>query len=660
MLLCLVVSECSCLAAGHPPLSHEVPLPYNCRLPNSPDSLTFNSGRCSLLPCQTPTGACSHLRHQCCVKAHTTARLSLVCPSLASPQFVAVITSCSCQHCGEHHAITGTVLSSLNQDPVVLAAVLVSGVCVSVTDEEGWFQALLPSPGDVEFHEPNHRQLTITAPPDQNHLTLTMEYIDAQVYLPQLDQSFAITLTTARHGSTQVLLESSTAVFTSPHSSQVYSGPGLVLSSTHHGLPELNSPALTMPVYTDSLRARFAIFTLISGSLSVLSDEGTPLLIKPATHLTLMVSLTINTPSQQLMSEVNKLHIFSYSDKENLWIDKGKIKPSVQSSSEHSSVLVMRSKLSVLSSMWAIGVPVGISCYLHLSSSSTTTARVSQFKPFMGLSVVFRQLVHMSSHSTACLPAVCQLGGRIASLTSQVHSPAMQYAIVLARELIFYCNSRSHISSSSSSPYYPSQQTCASSTSSIGQFKLTGFEMSSPTLPCPLHPHYYSIVPLYYRPLVTRKHCYIKVGVVSSRLQAQVRVESWLRGGVVMISEEELTNPNGGGGETSVGSLTATCLPYTCGSALTITAHQSGTGESGCVQWSVSPSLAISRHTRSSHSLLKFLDRSSLHNRVSSGLYSSSSELLSIMRCHSGLPNKISLTTTTLTNLAATFVCTSN
>lgn len=616
-----------------------------------------------------------------------------MCSSISSDYYVTVITSCRCQPCDRHLVISGHVFSSVNLQPLMLALVLVDREVVAVSDSNGGFLLDVPVTRKKEreewnlvVQEPFHHPLELAipsiaaSPAGVYNVSVIMEYIAGLTGYQQLQLGFSLPLSlvhTSTQEAFQVVLTAQPNSFIDPRSHTLYSGAGKVLDTVYRGFPMFTSPALKQPIYKDSRGAEFAIFSLIFVSVGVISEQGAKLVLRKRSYLTLTLTFKDHLMLKDGIKaqELEKLHLFSFSEESQQWIDKGKVELVKRSGDTHT--LTMEVNLHSLNSMWSVAVPVRVSCHVRISATSSSSSlssfttistssssshqllwlQFSQGSTIMGLSATHQQLVMIRPGSVTCLKAVCSLGGRMQptnqGLPFLFASPGVEFGVLFVSgkgEIVFYCNDKTQITSSNTTPYYPSLHECITSDStSLGQFSLL-----APTL-------YPSSVPTSFlkSSSAAGPFCYIKVAVLSCALLTNVSVVS-LRGEMMVQSNNQMVlNPKGRNQctEDTVVQQVATCLPYSCGTKLLVSAQQKEEEQRVCHPWSVAPPLIPTSDLVPSQSTLQLSDTANLHNTHRSGLYSSSMEQLAIMRCLSGYSHHPSLSLDSTVGIAVTFVC---
>ena len=601
---------------------HPFPLPSSCHLPNSslPVGL-YNHGLCPRTPCHTLSGPCSRT-HGCCLDDWEKKNLTLRCTGHVRTMNVTIVTKCRCMPCDKVHTIVrGQVLSSFEGKPVILAAVLYHDEVTTLTDAEGQFvfeifTSLKDTTTSILFHEANHQPLQVHIPitSNNNNINVWMEHVAMVTEVTNLNRSHIVRLI-GSGSQLQAVLNIPSCAFILPPMSTVYSDAGCILHSLYEGLPDFTSSALREPIYRDSHGAEFAIFSLILGTLSVLSEHGIRLTLQPGVSLTLSISLT--TEMLLEMKEVEKLHLFTFYDQKNRWVDRGKI---VLRKTSNGIPLVrgwyttiIDSKLKSLHPLWAIAQPTRVSCYIRVNITKPNTrgqphhvrVYMNQTSHSLGHPTVHSQLFSVAPGNVICLRAVCKLGGSIQILNHHGHP----YVPYLARvdhallfggkgRLMFFCNSKEDITSFSSTPFYPSYDGCINATfSNKGQFIFNPPPPSTHPPPPPpfLSPH--SMTSLRHHHSHYRE-CYIKVGVLACALETtiDVRVSSRSRLDKGLMISDTVSLPTGQDEcqEDMILHPLATCIRYPCGHTLTVSAHNPSLDNSPtiCLPWTFATTLS--------------------------------------------------------------------
>ncbi|CAI8002895.1 Cartilage intermediate layer protein 1 [Geodia barretti] len=121
------------------PLHFDVPLPQECAVSGT-GARRYNQGLCSRKSCRTPDGVCSLPSEQCCYEVGETAAVDFTCSNSRSPERGHMIITCTCQPCGQLKVeVSGEVVSSRGNEPLVLATVVAGGEVVTFTNQRGTF-----------------------------------------------------------------------------------------------------------------------------------------------------------------------------------------------------------------------------------------------------------------------------------------------------------------------------------------------------------------------------------------------------------------------------------------------------------------------------------------------------------------------------------------
>ena len=317
------------------PLPFDVALPQECTV-SATNADTYNQGLCSRRPCKTRDGECA-LSSQCCFEVGDTVNVEFTCSnnSQSPPQQGHVIVTCTCQPCSQLHAeVSGKVTSSLQNKPVVLAAVLVGNEVVTFTDQNGAFSfetLTLTNELTMIFQETNHREVRKTVPirPSLVHrLRVVMEYIEVMDHQHKTESGFDTALVSEETSETYGVngfLHFPPNAFMYPGTDDPYHGSGNVLHSLYctDKWPSFSMPALDNMVYVDSRGAEFSIQSLVIGSLAVAGEGGEYLELQPGAPLVVTTSIRID--SNVNSGRFKWLHLFSYSREKSRWQDHGKM-----------------------------------------------------------------------------------------------------------------------------------------------------------------------------------------------------------------------------------------------------------------------------------------------------------------------------------------------
>ena len=608
-------------------------LPLTCHFPNSTSSNDiYNKGVCPQTPCHTLFGDCLK-RHGCCLSDWETRAVPLECGEGTTETSVTVIVSCRCQPCNKiHMVVSGLVLSSLQRKPIPLVAVVFNNEVFTFTDKEGHF-VFEVSVSDTStretilFREPNHRPLEVTfSLTATSDMIVLMEHISTVTEIRSFNNSNVLLIASSNPSSIVGFLHLPTCgLLTGPSSTAPYLGSGRVLHSLSSGTPRFTTLALQKPIYKDTRGVEFIIFSLASGTLSILDENGVPLHLRGGTSMQL--DLVVMSETKLDDKEMSKVHLFEYREAEQRWTDRGQMR--IQQVSREGDWYHTRSSIKTghLPSLWTMAIPIRATCYIRLSINQPpregwglsniqihmeqTNGATEQPK------LSYYQQLMCSASRVHCLRAVCTFGGVLSVSDQHGHpykpvSPSIKYGLQYGDkgQLMFYCNDKEEINATPTSPYYPSLQQCMNSSDTISsQFV---FDPPSSLLHTKPHP-----LPFQYQPpgrpmsysTEYSRQCYLKVGVLVCALETDILVHAsspgTLNGGFVI--SETVYHPSGQNecSEDSVLHPLAACLQYPCGHSLLVSAkyYHHGNISVSCIPWTFSPSLVSVTRTQQ-HSII--------------------------------------------------------
>ena len=693
------------------PLLFEVPLPEECVVSGTESSRSYNQGQCSRKPCRTETGPCSK-SWQCCFEVGQTSKVKFSCSNSTTSVQGSTIVSCWCQVCDKLQAkIRGHVLSSIDHTPVVLVAIMIADEIATFTDQSGhFFFQISTSNREVTlvFQEAMHRQVEVTV--DVQHFSsqevmVVMEYIETIQRIYRLQDEFSVVLSSqevvVNHGVNVSLYVTRNSMATLPTFNN-YLGSGHVLHSLYHtGVkPEFTSKGLQQMIYHDSKGADFAIQSLLIGTLEVVDDTGHPLTLKQGHVATLSISLKFDG----LVGEnlVSNIHLFTYVGSESRWLDFGKVTVlSVTSSPDQLETWAsLKGKLRILGSLWAIGLPIRVSCYIKTRVFQSDTGQ-----ELIGKTVSIEQsdenlrrptYFHFSAPTTsgigACLKSVCAQGG----LLSISKGSAGDYAVTMATppdsatgiimgdqdQIMFYLSDKTQVAVSGETPFYPTEEACMQS----AQGKTSYFEFTQNTSSHNIFPT--SLLPWPQRSLLHRQltadssgeYCFVKVAMYDcapyTNIQAlsyrpddhDVLVSMHVDAAALPLSSSDDESHQTSTGYTSceahrVSRLRASCVEYTCGSEVHVTVNSHHGNDpsmysepKSCRYWSSNSNVPWSLHPSSNMKVFHFLDKRGKYE--DDGLYhSSTSRDLALMQCKSGDRDEPSNSIDPYRGTAVTFTC---
>ena len=673
------------------PQLFEVPLPHECTVSGT-SAHTYNQGLCSRRPCRTRAGECSQ-SSQCCYEVGQMANVDFTCSDSSSPHHGHVIVMCQCQLCTQLHAeVRGQVLSSLNNEPVVLAAVLVGDDIATFTNQDGTFSFETITPANelsLIFQETNHRELetTLLVRPSLIHeINVLLEYIEVIDHRQKMEAGFDTTLasndTIETYGINSFLHFPPNA-FTIPGSDESYRGSGRVLHSLYCSdkWPSFLTPALDHLVYVDSKGAEFSIQSLAIGSMSIVGDRGESLELQVGAPAVVTVSLRMDTNIPP--SRLHWLHLFSYSSTEARWLDHGKMTIIRDTSDEPGTSfywISLQGKLRELNHVWVVGYPLRLTCWVKVQvyqnvgrhdKITGVPMRLQQSNDHMGRGTFYQHTTPTLPGVGACLKSVCSLGG----ILSPVHdsgtvfeavTPSIVNGIIMGNkdEIMIYTIEKQNVGLSGRHPFYPSEEACLQhSDSRSGHFR---FVTHSPTSPYQTRPTI-----MLTQPAVddNEQHigefCYLKVAILDCAAYSDVKIISYGREGNIQSVTFEIASTLGS--ETAkqtcksdeVTQLKASCVDFTCGTSVHVSAQsrmERGQTKS-CRYWSSTSSLSWTIPPSHNLTSFHFVDQGTAYDRQGQGIYRSLSKELALMKCYSGSQEEPSNTMDPYRGAAVTFTC---
>ena len=596
------------------PLPFEVPLPEECTITGTNSSRSYNQGQCSRRPCQTKTGPCSE-SWQCCYKVGLTSKVSFSCSNSKTSLQGSTVVACWCQLCDKLQAeVRGRVLSSLDHKPIMLVAIMIADEIATVTDQTGHFYFQLTTNNrkvTLLFQESMHRQVELTV--DIQHfsspeIVVIMEYIETIQRIGRLQDSFFVQLNNLeviRTYGVNVSLSMPPNSLATRHTFNSYFGSGHVLHSLYHtGVkPEFTSAGLRKMIYHDSKGAEFTIQSFLIGSLEIVDDMGHPLTVKQGRVLTLSISLKFE--GLIFREQLSNIHLFTFVNSESRWLDFGKLAiVSVTSSSDELETWVLFiGKLRILGSLWAIGLPVRVSCYVktRVFQSETDkellgqTVSVEQSDQTLKRPTYYQYSALTTAGIGACLKSVCALGGLIS--LSDINSgadytvnkatpPNVSTGVVMGNrdQIMFYLMDKSQMGVSGETPYYLTEEACLQSIQAKPSYFEFTQNLSSPSI----------VVPSLLPPLhqleeignsdIPKEYCFVKVAIYDCALYSDVKALSYnsedhsilfsMHSDIAVPSSAEESHQAMTGQACqshSVARLRASCVEYTCGSEVHVT-----------------------------------------------------------------------------------------
>ena len=682
------------------PLPFEVPLPEECIVTGTKSSTSYNQGHCSRKPCQTKRGPCSE-SWQCCYEVGQTSTVSFSCSNSKTQLHGSTVVACWCQLCDKLQAvIRGRVLSSLDHKPIVLTAIMIADEIATFTDHGGHFFFQLSTSNrqvTLVFQEAKHRQVEVTV--DIQHsstpeVVVVMEYIETVQRIERLQDGFFAQLSNDEiirtHGVNVSLFIPPNSLVTL-YAFDSYFGSGYVLHSLYHtGVkPEFTSKALSQMIYRDSKGADFTIQSFLIGSLEVVDDMGHPLALKQGRGLSLSVSLKFDALVPE--SQVSKIHLFTYIDTESRWLDCGKVTilSVTPSPDQLETWAVLKGRGRMLGSLWAVGLPIRVSCYVkaRVFQSETgqelidQTVSIEQTDESLKRPAYYHYSASTSSGVGACLKGVCVLGGLLSIggnsgteeyITSEASPPDLNFGIVMGNsdQILFYTTDKSKIFASGETPYYLTEEACMQSV----QAKTSYFEFTRNSSLLSIFRPSLLLSSAHHQEAVSKlgEYCFVKVAIYDCSPYTDVEALSYnaddhdllismhVDTAVPLFSEEESYQTVAGYScqSSGIARLRASCVEYTCGSEVHVTVHSHPNDTSepkSCRYWSSDSNVRWSLHPSSNMKTFHFLDKGKKYNN---GLYhSASSRDLALMRCKSGDSEEPSNLIDPYKGAAVTFTC---
>ena len=692
------------------PLPFDVPLPEECTITGTRSSRSYNQGQCSRKPCQTKSGPCSE-SWKCCYKVGQTSKVSFSCSGSKTVLQGSTIVSCWCELCDKLQAeIQGRVLSSVDHKPVVLVAIMIADEIATFTDQSGRFYFQLTTNNrrvTLSFQEARHRQVEVTV--DIQHdsspdLVVVMEKIQTVKKIDRLQDGISVKINdqdmVRDYGVNMSLTVTPNSLITA-NTFNTYLGSGCVLHSLYHtGVkPEFTSKGLREMIYRDSKGAEFTIQSFLIGSLEIVDDVGHPLTLKQGRVVTLSIAMKFEGFVKKELA--SKIHLFAFSDLESRWLDFGKlIIISMSSNSDKIETWVtFKGKLRIFGSLWAIGLPVRVSCCVKTRVYQSETGQellsqsvtVEQSDFSLKRPTYYRYSTTTSAGVGACLKAVCALGGLISLddniigadyTVSEVTPPDVNTGVVMGNgdQIMFYLSDKSQIGVDGETPYYLTAEVCTrSSQVDTGFFVFTRNlsvpnSIASPSLLPPVHQ-----LKVLGDSGVQREYCFVKVAIYDCAPYSDVKTLSYdAKDHSVLISmhadiatplsiEERRLATTGHSCESDhVTPMRASCVEYTCKSDVhvSVSSRQNTYGAAAaavstepktCRYWSSNSNVPRSLHPSSNMKVFHFVDKSENYD---SGLYrSSGSRDLALMQCKAGSFEEPSNVVDPYQGAAVTFTC---
>ena len=703
MCVCVV---CVCVCTGEEdteqPLYFEVPLPHECVVTGT-GAHTYNQGLCSRQPCRTKEGPCT-VSDVCCYEVGDMAAVDFTCSDSKSPEQGHVIVTCRCQPCSQLRAeVTGEVVSSLGNEPVVLATVLVAGEIATFTDQHGLFsfETLTPMSNlTLIFHEARHRDLerNVTIHPSQVHrMKVLLEHIEIVDQQDKLEVGFDTPLARGDIVETYGVdgfLHFPPDAFVSSGTEESYRGSGTVLSSLYctDKWPGFSTEALGNLVYVDSRGAEFSIQSLVMGTLDTVGDRGEKLQLQIGAPIVVTVSIRVD--SSVAPAQVSSLHLFSYSQTHNRWMDHGRMGIVKETSKESDGSLyywvTLQGKLRQIHHVWIVGYPLRLSCWVKVQvfhgagsreEMEGVEVRLRQSDDLIGRGSLYQHSMATLPGVGVCLKSVCNLGGvlspgRDSGVDLEAVTPSISNGIIMGNrdEIMIYTVDKQNVGISGKHPFYPSEEACMQlSGVRLGHFRFVAANskknnfQTRPTI----------LLTDSTGESVKRDErgeervggfCYLKVAVLDCAAYSDVKAVSFDEGGKISSLAFEVASLLGGeitsrrsdscSGAIGVTQLKASCVDFTCGSRVHVSAQSrmERRQTKSCRYWSSTASIPWSIPPSHNLTSFHFTDEGTGYDQ-GHGIYRALTKELALMKCYSGSPEEPSNTLDPYRGAAVTFTC---
>lgn len=596
--------------------------------------------------------------------------------------------------------IKGRVLSSLDRNPVVLAAIMTGTEVATFTDMNGYFSfELSTNNGEIVLliQEARHRHLEVNV--DIRHsnspdINIILEHIDIVQVVDKLHPGFTLEL---RHREVVInpgltaSLEFMPNSLVNPQTLDVYNGPGQLLYSLYSSgnTPDFTSKALKQMVYVDSKGVEFSIQSYVICTMEVVGENGYPLDLRFGTPIALKITLKFD--KNIVESDVSNLHLFVYSKTKSHWLDHGRvgITSIKHEDKEYGTYVTIQQTLREISPLWAVGFPVRISCYIKAFVTNIISSNQDLIGATLSIeqadSTLNRPTFYQYSDTTTpgvgvCLKAVCSVGGIIYASVSSFEgthdevaavSPEMDYGIVMGdKEHIMFYETDQSKDKATKTPYYLTEEACHSAIKEDKtHFEFTSNTYSATKLAIPL-PMLLPAPEDGFREKAQNEFCFVKVSVYDCAPFTDIKVLSYsskkhkllsMKTAVVTgtFTQEEIDLCQ----VSSVVPVRASCVEYICGSDIHVAVqsrnHKSDTTESGrgdsmdCRYWSSNTAIKTNDHP--SQTMLSFHIPD--EGTTLTGVYRSSSANLALLQCKSGKVEAPGNSMDPEAGVAVTFTC---
>ncbi len=679
------------LTSNELPQDYEVPLPEECIVPGT-NTHSYNQGQCSRSPCTSSHLPCANSL-QCCYEIDQTSSIEFICSHSSTRLRATVILSCSCQVCDKLRThIQGRVLSSLELQPVVLAAIMIETEVATFTDENGYFSFdLSTGNGDISllFQETHHRMLRTnvnirhSTSPEVN---VVMERIQNTVTIETVHLGADASLKNDKMENVLVEMAIRPRSLVEQATQTIYEGSGQLMYSLYdaNNKPEFTSEALNQMVFTDSKGVEFSLQSYVICSMEIVSESG-HLSLRKGSPLNLRVTLNFDVNIDG--TQISNFHLFVYSVSQSRWTDKGKVGVNKIQKSDHGygTIVTVQQVLHDVNLLWVIGRPVRITCYIKAMVTSEYTrkevldATLSLIQSDTTPSTpTYYQYSSMTSAGVGvCLKAVCALGGTVRVLVSKddritAVPPSVDVGMVMGdkEQIVFYNTGEEN----AQTPYYQSESECQSSDKQY--FEFTSNQTVQQTFIQPVR------LPLIKQqhlttPLLTQKDfCFAKVSVYDCAPLTEIKVLSYSTFDHSRLLSMHTAVATGASNKNTcqsaeVVSVRASCVQFTCGSDAHVTIQSQNhyatyslesvleKKRSGhyvhCRYWSSNRNIPSNQHPSENMKSFHLNDVNSLP--PSSGVYRSSNIQLALLQCMSGNVEVPASVMDPESGVAVTFTC---
>ena len=610
-----------------------------------------------------------------------------------------MIITCRCQSCSQLKAeVSGEVVSSRGNEPLVLATVVAGGEVVTFTNQRGMFsfETLTPtSTLTLRFHEARHRELerNLTIHPSLQHrIKLVLEYIEIIDRREKMEAGFDSPLVSSgviENYGVNGFLHFPPDAFISSETDEAYRGSGSVLIALYctDKWPAFATEALSNLVYVDSRSAEFSIQSLVIGTLDVVGERGEHLGL--AIGAPVVVTVSLRMESSVASAQVSSLHLFSYSQRQKRWLDHGRMTVIGDTSHEEEKgsyySVTLQGKLRQIHRVWAVGYPLRLSCWVKVLVFQGSVLRdeltgvdiqLRQSDDMLGKGSFYQHSIQTLPGIGSCLKSVCSLGGvlspsRPSSVELEAVTPSISNGIIMGSkdEIMIYTVDKQNIGISGKHPFYPSEEACRQHSGvHSGHFM---FGVSSKQSQYQTRPTILLTKPSDGREREVDGYCYLKVAVLDCALYSDVKAVSYGPGDEISSVAFEIAtalgnkaattappNKDSCTGTTGVTHLKASCVDFTCGSQVHVSAQSrlERRRTKPCRYWSSTST--IPWHIPPSHNLTSFhfTDEGTGYGE-GHGIYYAVTKELALMKCYSGSLEEPSNTMDPYRGAAVTFTC---